>query len=359
MAARIELRPHDGEPQQRGVAELRDDVFQNIEPAARDAINTWLDARGEARFRVGEHEFELQWTEPSFAAMCFGVELAFGPHRLLMALDGFTAANALLVADPFELMPAPLRDLVVQHVLARFIALLPASIADAADVRAVHWDHAALPDWNCVLGFTLRRLPEGQESQGIIATDSPASLLWLHEKLPTLPRSPTRANLPAPLSIVLGRTGVDLRALRDLEQGDVIWIETARPTREGLSAQLRTANGSHAWACRIRHQSLHILATQPHGLDVASADRKEVTMNTERSTLEIPVTFDLGELQVPVQELERMQPGRLFELPMDAVDATVSLRVAGRIIAEGTLVTVGKRIGVRIAQVLTDRQSHA
>lgn len=76
-------------------------------------------------------------------------------------------------------------------------------------------------------------------------------------------------------------------------------------------------------------------------------------MNDESPALDIPVTFDLGEVAVALRDLERIQPGYLFELPQDAVHATVNLRVSGTLVAEGRLVAIGKRLGVRIALVRT------
>jgi type III secretion system YscQ/HrcQ family protein len=372
MAARVELQQQDigaarqTDPIQTGaargdVSELHEKHFQNIEPASRDAINAWLDARGATHFHIDDREFELAWTEPSLARMQFGMELLFGPHQVLLALDGFAAVDPLLIGDPFALMPEPLRDLVVQRVLAGFLAMLPASVVDAADVRAIHWRSETLPAWDCMLGFTLRRVPGHLESQGIIATASPAALAWLHEKLPVsaAAATPDRLNLPVPLTIELGRTCVAAPGLRALGQGDVIWIETARPTRTGLMAQLRAPGTSSGWSCRVSRESLHIVAAQRQDFATGSADSRDATMNADRSSapLEVPVTFDLGELQVPVQELERMQPGRLFELPQQVAQATVNLRVSGKLIAEGRLVTIGKRIGVRIAHVRMERQS--
>ena len=75
-------------------------------------------------------------------------------------------------------------------------------------------------------------------------------------------------------------------------------------------------------------------------------------MDAQRWQMEVPVTFDLGELHLQVADLERLQPGHIIELPQDVSTATVSLRVADRCIAEGTLIAVGKRLGVRIGTVI-------
>jgi flagellar motor switch/type III secretory pathway protein FliN len=79
-------------------------------------------------------------------------------------------------------------------------------------------------------------------------------------------------------------------------------------------------------------------------------------MSAERLPLETPVTFDLGEINMKVQDLERLQPGQIVDLPQDITATTVALRVAGRRVAEGTLVAVGRRLGVRISRICIGSQ---
>ena len=337
-------------------ADVREYEMPDIAPAARDAINAWLAARSGACFVIDTHEFELSWTEPSYARMRFGMQLQFGAHEVLLALDGFAAVDPLLIGEPFELMPTPLRDLAIQRTLGRFLTALPAQVADAADVRSIHWCADKLPRWQCMVGFTLRRFPQCLESQGIIAAAEPEGLQWLHARLPVSAKSipSAAADLAVPLTIEIGRTVVDIPALRGLERGDVVWIQNASSGRKGLTANLFPSSAatevtSKQWTCRLRHTSLQILTAQPRSRETGHAHWRQ-TMNDE-TRLEIPITFDLGELRVPVRELEQLQPGHLFDLPQAVGESTVYLRASGELIAEGQLVTIGKRIGVRIARV--------
>ncbi|MET0499564.1 MAG: FliM/FliN family flagellar motor switch protein [Steroidobacteraceae bacterium] len=345
--------------------DVREYEMPDIAPAARDAINTWLRSRTNSRFTNDTREFELDWIEPSYEHMRLGMQLQFGGHAILLAFDGFAAIDPLLIGEPFELMPTPLRDLAMQRTLGRFLTALPSQIADAADVRSIHWSGDTLPRWQCMVGFTLRRLPQRLESQAIIAAAEPEGLQWLHARLPVSAKSTTSASadLPVPFTIVIGRALVEISSLRNLDQGDVIWVQTASASRTGLTAQLSASRPSHEatgrqWTCRIRHASLEILTSQPRVIDAAHTHRRP-TMNGDETRLEIPITFDLGELRAPVQELEQLQPGHLFELPQPVGESTVYLRASGEVIAEGQLVTIGKRIGVRIARVRIQRPTNA
>jgi len=82
-------------------------------------------------------------------------------------------------------------------------------------------------------------------------------------------------------------------------------------------------------------------------------------MDATHWQLDVPVTFDLGELHLQTADLERLQPGNVIELQQDVATAAVSLRIADRRIAEGTLVTIGKRLGVRISTVMAQREAGA
>lgn len=76
-------------------------------------------------------------------------------------------------------------------------------------------------------------------------------------------------------------------------------------------------------------------------------------MQIEIEQLELPITFDLGELSFPISDIELLAPDYVFELPTEAADAIVNLRVHGKLIAQGNLVTVGRRLAVRLTQVST------
>ena len=76
-------------------------------------------------------------------------------------------------------------------------------------------------------------------------------------------------------------------------------------------------------------------------------------------SIKIPVTFDIGELSIALQDLERAQAGQILELPQDLSSTRVHLRVSGQIVATGELVCVGRRLGVRMTDIRPLRESDA
>lgn len=332
-----------------------------VDPATCAVLNEWLLRRPAPVFRMGESEYELRWVARADLHWHVMMELACGTHRAVMALDGLAAADPLLVGEPLALMPEPLRNLAIYRLIARALWSAPAVISQALDVRAVRWESQRLPEWPCQLSFSLTRRPEGTRLLGVILFETAAALQWLHVSLPIDAASGlARLALDLPLRLVLGRTSIAMDDLAGLDAGDVVWIESAAVTREGVAVELLAPMARRRWRCRAQHSTLRILsaaddaeacaADAPGGAH-RTPEKGGRVMSAERSLLETPVTFDLGEITMKVQELERLQPGQVIDLPQDVAAATVALRVAGRRIAEGMLVAVGRRLGVRISRI--------
>lgn len=338
-------------------------ALATIDPQTRDALNEWLSRRCAPTFQLGGEEFEIRWLQSAGQQWHVLIDLGAGNYRALLALDGFAALDPLLVGEPFTLMPNALRSLAVQRFVARVLSYVPPALANTLEMRAILWEGRGLPDWRCRLPFLMRRR-DGTQLTGTLLFETPAALQWLDCVLPVDQTSNARRlQLATPLRLTLGQSKVSSTALQSLDPGDVVWIENASITREGVAIELVAPAARSSWRCRARRESLRIVsATEPSSpakskssapLQASAASGAGVPpMDAQRWQLEVPVTFDLGELQLQVADLERLQPGHIIELPQDVSTATVSLRVADRCIAEGTLIAVGKRLGVRIGTVI-------
>jgi type III secretion protein Q len=248
----------------------------------------------------------------------------------------------------------------VQRFAAKILANAPSALTNALELRAIHWEVRRLPDWRCQLPFALRRLRDGTQSLGALLFEDASALKWLHEVLPVDRRSAeVRLNLPAPLRLSLGHSTVASAALQALEPGDVVWIESAKITRKGVAIELTAPAARCSWRANAWRDSLHITSTAQFQATPPTTNSTplqpfagERNMDAKRWQLEVPVSFDLGELQLNTADLERLQPGNVIELQQDVATAVVSLRVGGRCIAEGTLIAIGKRLGVRVGTVI-------
>ncbi len=322
--------------------------LEQVRPAVRDALNTWLAQRRTTGFKLGEAAFSLSWTTVP-KRLQTGVELSFGADRVMLAVDSFAALDPLLIGGPFHHAPSTVRKLVIERLAAEFIVRLPPELAESADLTTVHWSHRTLPDWECRLGFALLRTGADTVSRGLLATETPEVLLRLHRLLPAGDAIEGHAprGVPVPLHVRLGTTYLGRACVADLAPGDVVWIEDGRITAAGLAATLTSADGSRHWPCLAKHRVVRLVETATTTLP-ASGD---AVMPTDTRTLELPVTFDLADVRLPLGELDSLQPGSLLELPNEAVDADVRLRIAGSLFARGKLVVIGRRLGVRITEV--------
>lgn len=69
--------------------------------------------------------------------------------------------------------------------------------------------------------------------------------------------------------------------------------------------------------------------------------------------VEVPVEVYFGDAQLTVEEFLEMGPGSVVELD-HAIEAAIELRVRGRLIARGQLVTINGNYGMRVTEMLAD-----
>ena len=67
--------------------------------------------------------------------------------------------------------------------------------------------------------------------------------------------------------------------------------------------------------------------------------------------MDVPVVVALGETEIPVRRLLQLGPGAVLELDK-AVDAPADLYLRGTKFAEGEIVVVDERFGIRIQRIL-------
>ena len=82
-----------------------------------------------------------------------------------------------------------------------------------------------------------------------------------------------------------------------------------------------------------------------------ASDTDDVGATTPPLDLDaIPVrlTFDLGERQLTLGDVRRLQPGETFDLERPIAQGAVSIRANGALIGVGELVEIEGRVGVTI-----------
>src|SRR5438270_576404 len=100
------------------------DLLPRIDPLARDAVNAFVAARPGARFEVAGLAYALDWEAAPPERLRLAMDLECSAHRLSLALESLDAIDPLLVGHPFDRMPPPLRELLLQQAWASFVAAL-------------------------------------------------------------------------------------------------------------------------------------------------------------------------------------------------------------------------------------------
>ncbi len=333
--------------------------LQHNEPALVAVINRWIERRHGAALRVGAREFVCQW-QPAPAvlpASSAGVtfHLASQQHRAQLWLADLAAIDARLVGEPFTALPAPVKDLVVQRVLADFIAALPAALATTLELQSLQW--GAAPRAAHTIAFVLAR--DGVTTQGLLGAETIDSLRWLDETLPLgdlPPPPPPRTDLPLAAMLHLGRVMAPARQLRALRDGDVLRLGRGGITRDGIAATLRVAQTGQQWPCCLRRRGATLRPADNSSAVTLDYHPQEQTPMTAPQALdfEVPIDVELAPLSLTLAQIERLLPGQSLELPQDVSDAAVTLRVRGQAIAQGRLIVIGRALGVRVEQVFAD-----
>jgi len=214
-----------------------------------------------------------------------------------------------------------------------------------------------------------------------------AARVWLPEALldALLPALETRAagpglRLPAlrvPGRLMLGARSFTEAGLRALEPGDVVLnVSSARPLAgDGDAAELalvpfscHVAWGTAGLMCatarvRIAGRQLTLMESPMMTEESALQDGQSLpghalgtlAADAELATLEIPISFEIDTLALPLDELAGLAPGYVLELAQRVEQVPLRLVAYGRTIGSGELVAVGERLGVRILSIAHHR----
>lgn len=167
-------------------------------------------------------------------------------------------------------------------------------------------------------------------------------------------------NLPVRMAICLGETWLPLQDAEALAPGQVVLLQR-RFVQGAQSFQLRTESVRGGGVCcqgRIENHCLYILSkaqtmTAENPSVLSDGQDEEVI-----SLKQIPVrlSFDLGELEMTLDQVKALQPGQTMELTKP-VQEYVTIRANGMPIGTGQLVEIDGRLGVCIGRMASTQPS--
>jgi type III secretion protein Q len=82
----------------------------------------------------------------------------------------------------------------------------------------------------------------------------------------------------------------------------------------------------------------------------ASEAREPPASTSAPPKIPVALEFELGAVDTSLRELAQIEPGYVFDLPLQLDHAVVTIRSAGRRVGRGELVAVGDTLGVRLTE---------
>jgi flagellar motor switch/type III secretory pathway protein FliN len=111
--------------------------------------------------------------------------------------------------------------------------------------------------------------------------------------------------------------------------------------------------GRPMWLIRATIDSITVVGRVETKMDDKKMGIEFTQQNkTDLESLEIDLEFKAGSLKIPLAELKSVQEGYVFELKPNLHTNYITIHANGRPIARGVFVNMGKRLGVRVIELL-------
>jgi len=307
---------------------------------------------------------------------CYWADVEWAGARLNIGLPaaGLRAWAAAQAPDlPLGQLPEPLAAAALEALLAvALTGLNGVSSAGPARVTRIHdGGTATLPH-----GWTVAARAEatGDAAYAALYLDDLGLMLLagVLAKVPPAENDLDAGSVPVALRAHIGCTELSMSALADLAPGDVVFLDEYRVDGGG-ELWLVLDNGQ---ALRVRAQASSYVVTQawtrlmneptnspPDESPAAGADQTSDFASDasgdgappvaqaallDTGTVPVNLSFDLGDRRIVMADLQRLQPGVVFDLQRPLADGPVMIRANGALVGTGDLVDVDGRVGVMV-----------
>ena len=260
-------------------------------------------------------------------------------------------------------LPPPLQQVLREGVVASLVPAIPGNILGPVEIKSsgpygrfapaltgpLHWLALTITG---ICPEPVAVLAGGQVSQiAALFQPAPASLRnWPALKL----------GLMVPAWFSLGEMTLGLAQLQALQPGDFLvlaadtlshcWLRTRACLYSiQINAAALTCTGVSR---RLQPHSQSPALRETHKMDDAHGSGAPAPIDP--SSLPLQVDFDIGQIEVPLAEIETWQAGTVIKLapPALADGVEVTLRCNNQIIATGDLVRIDDRLAVRVTRLV-------
>jgi len=180
-----------------------------------------------------------------------------------------------------------------------------------------------------------------------------STLVEALERQPSLSADPDLSGLQLRFQLVVGRSRVTVGELHELEVGDVLLMAAGLGGPDG---DVLLFHSGHALAvARVEERSSivikRLLESPMSDIELSTLlDEEPAASQLDRDRLQVELTFDLGQVSLPLAELNNIRAGYTFELNMPASGA-VRIISGSEAVGRGELVQIDDRLGVRVTRI--------
>lgn len=202
--------------------------------------------------------------------------------------------------------------------------------------------------------FDLQARGQGQHLLARLATDSLGLVLLsgLVARMPSVANELPAQQVPLCLRAELGFTWLSAQELAGLAVGDTVLVEHVFLTPDGSLWM-----GAGDVGLEVRQDPQGLIALGPvrrGGWTMTEPNMQPVVQAGEplEALMDLPlrVTFDVGDRQLTLAQLQQMQVGQV--MPLDRpLSSAVSVRVNGALVGTGELVEIDGRLGVTLTRL--------
>lgn len=295
-----------------------------------------------AMVRSGAWVLQLEWAGARFV--------------LRLPAGGLSRLLEVRIGEPgLQLghLPAPLAADAIEHLWSRVAAALAPLRRGVARLHSAAVEDGSAPELQHRLLLTLAHADSGETFHAELATD-PLGLMLMAGALAAHGAAGTPAEPPLRCRLDLGRTRLPAATLATLRPHDVVLFDEVGllpDEGDGHSQRLWLSTGPDSgFGARLRGDQLEVL--QPwKRLTMTSAPSSDAPDEAVGfDAVPVLLSFDLGELTLPLAELQQLVPGQSFNLGRPLAGA-VRVRANGALVGHGELVEIDGRLGVALTRI--------
>lgn len=204
--------------------------------------------------------------------------------------------------------------------------------------------------YNEILHFTYFVKSEASDTAAKFIISIPKEILSPQELEVKEPRFTDRdfAHSPVEVNLKLGTTTFPVAEIKKLDVGDIVVFENSN------SSEMTLICGNIIQKFRVKP---NIKIIEPYETDGGAGMEDNANTNLWDS-IQVDMAAEFDKVKVTLGELKSIEEGLIVDL-CSVYDNKVSLKVGGKSVAEGELVIINDRFGVRIEKVNESDNSDA